>query len=1038
MEKANSCIFKKEAAIDKAMLTDICEWIYDEDFSTKSEEEIFDHLFDNNAHGPAKAKIMISLCLIIYSNADELFENSNLRRQLVKFIKDNLQSSKLNKLLKINNKLNDKEYIDTIQNRLDELNQEHHFFRVNTNNILEFLNNSKKYFEVITRPLPNNILHTLDDEYDLDKTFFTNFIRLCQQYHNADDFHKVQHSQELLDIIRDKSNKTYRTDFVTKEIINLLKKFKSELLEQLKDEDKFKTTELNLLKDELINRRYAFEENKEMTFELEISNAGSSIAKDIEVKLATDDGIRLTSTFNNFSLKINESRRIVFNGICTDKFLKTNEIMLEIQYKWNNHDGTMSNKEDFVQLNGQKRDIDWEKCKIERPFSTDTVEKESDLYGRTDELEKTFYDIVALQNYFIFGQKRVGKTSFAIVVAQKLKEKNIFVNFISLGEVNKLDTTSFINSLGEKILLNFDDSTHNNKNLDGNEFNGSLDYLIKHFNDLKKYNENNKYVIFIDEFDELPADLISNKNISDNFFHNLRALSFLKNVALVFVGGENIQIIKKHTDRLNNFKNLQLDYIQEKYMSDYHNMITKPSIMNLVTFGETILDKIYHVTSGNPYFTKLLCASIWDRIIRKKELHVGTKELQESIFDTINELDIHNVNYFWSDKRPLLKDEFTHQIASDRRDFLRYFVNYKKTDNATSFDKQSIMDEFVSRGILSIDENGNMNLRPQIFELWLLEGGYKQINDTYADDKLRKEYETQNKLLSIDTQEIDKLIKTFGGAYKGSEITIEKVKSWLDNFKDNKEKRIFFNLLKSVEFYTEAKVREKFRTIFEENVRGIKRKINATSDEMVDKKRYKQKRDDILLSSVDNVSKSGSFLTRTFADVNKIYSTNIIDIEKISEKELNNHNVVLFIDDLVASGGQIEEKIEKVLKIEGIKTYLEDKKIIFAHLLADQKAVQNLKEKYSDYPNLVIYYLDSISEKNNYYTAIQGNEGSENDEKTIREYCNKLGSRPMGYGEMALTIVFYYTCPNNCLPVLWKKKSIEGKEFMPLFERSFK
>ena len=93
MEKANSCIFKKEAAIDKTMLTDICEWIYEEDFSKKSEEEILDCLFDNDAHGAAKAKIMISLCLIIYSNADELFDNSNLRRQLVKFIKDNLQTS---------------------------------------------------------------------------------------------------------------------------------------------------------------------------------------------------------------------------------------------------------------------------------------------------------------------------------------------------------------------------------------------------------------------------------------------------------------------------------------------------------------------------------------------------------------------------------------------------------------------------------------------------------------------------------------------------------------------------------------------------------------------------------------------------------------------------------------------------------------------------------------------------------------------------------------------------------------------------------
>ena len=1037
MEKADSCIFKKGAEIDKAMLTDICEWIYEEDLSKKNEEEILDYLFDKDTHGTTKTKIMISLCLIIYTNVDDLFNYRSLRMRLVKYFKDNLESSKLHKMLNLDNKLNDKEYIDRIQNRLEELNAEYQNFRVNTNNISEFLNNSKKYYEILARPLPNKILHTLDDEYDLDKAFFTNFIKLCKIYNNADDFNKFQYSKQLLDIVREKNNKIYRTDFVTKEIKDLLNKFKKELLDQIKDEDKFKTTELNLLIDELTNRSYAFEVNKEISFELHIENTGLSIAKDIEVNLSTDDGIILTSTFNNFTLNTNESRRIVFIGKCTDKVLKTNEITLEIQYKWKNHDGTPGNEYALVELNGQKRDVDWEKCKMERPFSTDTVENESELYGRTDELEKTFYDICSLQNYFIYGQKRVGKTSFAKGVAQKLKQNNIFVNFISLGEVNKLDSTKFINSLGEKILFNFDDTTHIKINLEGNEFDGSLDYLIQYFNDLKKSNENNKYVIFIDEFDELPQDLISNKNISDNFFHNLRALSFLKNVALVFVGGENIHLIKKHTDRLNNFKNLQLDYIQKKYLTDYHNMITKPSMMNIVTFGDTILDNIYNVTSGNPYFTKLLCASIWARIILKRELHVGRKELQESINDTIYELDIHNVNYFWYDKRPLSDEVFADQLASDRRDFLRYFTNSKKVDNPGNYDKQSIIDEYVSRGILSIDENGNMALRPQIFENWLLENGYKQINDTYSDDKIKKEYETINQSLDVKNQEIYALIENFG-IYKGSEITVESVKTWLENFKDNKEKRIFFNLLSSVEFYTETRVREIFSTIYEEAVRGVKKTIKATSDKMVDKKRYTIKRDDILLSSADKLSKSGSFLLKTFADVNKIYVSKIVELEKISEKDLSSNNVIFFIDDLVATGGQIEEKIENVLKIEGIKKFLKYKKIIFAHILADQTAVQNLEEKYSDYPNLVITYLESISEKNNYYSAIEENENTQDDEKIIREYCNKLGSRPMGFGEMALTIVFFYNCPNNCLPVLWKKRRIEGKEFIPLFERSFK
>ena len=71
---------------------------------------------------------MISLCLIIYTNVDDLFNYRSLRMRLVKYFKDNLESSKLHKMLNLDDKLNDKEYIDRIQDRLEELNTEYHNF----------------------------------------------------------------------------------------------------------------------------------------------------------------------------------------------------------------------------------------------------------------------------------------------------------------------------------------------------------------------------------------------------------------------------------------------------------------------------------------------------------------------------------------------------------------------------------------------------------------------------------------------------------------------------------------------------------------------------------------------------------------------------------------------------------------------------------------------------------------------------------------------------------------------------------------------
>ena len=42
-----------------------------------------------------------------------------------------------------------------------------------------------------------------------------------------------------------------------------------------------------------------------------------------------------------------------------------------------------------------------------------------------------------------------------------------------------------------------------------------------------------------------------------------------------------------------------------------------------------------------------------------------------------------------------------------------------------------------------------------------------------------------------------------------------------------------------------------------------------------------------------------------------------------------------------------------------------------------------------------------------------------------------VSKNPLGYGNCQAIIIFPDTCPNNCLPILWK----ETKNFKPLFKR---
>ena len=93
------------------------------------------------------------------------------------------------------------------------------------------------------------------------------------------------------------------------------------------------------------------------------------------------------------------------------------------------------------------------------------------------------------------------------------------------------------------------------------DYDGSIADLIQVANFALQVAPNKKFVIILDEFDEIYQELFLQGNLAETFFANLRALSRCKNICIVLVGGENMPfVMDRQGQKLNNFSRNNLSY----------------------------------------------------------------------------------------------------------------------------------------------------------------------------------------------------------------------------------------------------------------------------------------------------------------------------------------------------------------------------------------------------------------------------------------------------------------------------------------------
>jgi len=237
-----------------------------------------------------------------------------------------------------------------------------------------------------------------------------------------------------------------------------------------------------------------------------------------------------------------------------------------------------------------------------------------------------------------------------------------------------------------------------------------------------------------------------------------------------------------------------------------------------------------------------------------------------------------------------------------------------------------------------------------------------------------------------------------------NEISDEKISSWLGQFKDS-ETGYIKKLLVNFKYYSSKKV----NGMVEELHKIILQKTKLSLDK-------------ILFAPVGYVAKSGSAIAYFYRMQNNLKEEQFIAASDINEVSLKDMEAVVFLDDIIGSGHQAFEVWKQLLEPLASRNG-NTVKFIFATLVGYERGIKYLQEN----TGYDIEVVESIPESSLLFNS-ESRIFEENEFEKAKEVLNSYGENlyenfPLGYAKGKGLIGFFYSTPNNTLPIFWSTEN---------------
>ncbi len=726
------------------------------------------------------------------------------------------------------------------------------------------------------------------------------------------------------------------------------------------------------------------------------------------------------------------------------------ELSIHFKVSWGSYaNAEIQQKSLTARVRAQAQDVDWKNLERREPYSTDVAEG-LEFFGRQEKVASLSGRLLKdhMQSSYITGQKRIGKSSLAHAIVSNISNSLDGINFhflyLEYGEYAHTDPAETLAILGVKIeefLLGESEITVTSA-IRG-IYKGTLSPLSALSEKIYRKFPVKKFVVILDEFDEIPQEIYRMGSLAETFFANLRTLSAKRNLAFMLVGGENMPyIVSAQGDQLNKFIREGLNlFSRSTEWNDFVKLVRNP-VEGQLSWHESAINQVFELCNGHPYYAKLLCARAYSRAVSERDTEIAASEVRRAYHELISSLDVNVFAHLWKDGIQGTRDE-AEVISLQRCRVLACIARVcrlrmpltletiKSANNSAQLASHSIepiLNEFCRRGILE-DKGGSYEFSLPMFRDWLIEVGInKLIADTLGDDLAKNLQECEDRSYVSDS-EIESMVQTWG-LYRGMKIGLHDVRQWIGQVSKLRQQRLLFKLLRNIRFYSEFEIRDKLRLAHSLVLRTVPEFVRKSPAD---------RRADIVVTYVDGPGKSGSYYASRYAEENIIAADCVKDMSGfanllVAHEDTNNISIngIVIVDDFVGTGQNLSENVRKFVGANCEELLNRNATVVIVVLVATKIGEKNLRAALLKITKETtvktdLRICDPLDDKHFAFTQRSALWDSLDEAAEAKALCLDLGAKlqkasPLGFESQGMLVVFPNTVPNNTLPILHDTK----------------
>jgi hypothetical protein len=720
---------------------------------------------------------------------------------------------------------------------------------------------------------------------------------------------------------------------------------------------------------------------------------------------------------------------------------------------WDNFDRSEGVQEFRVLLRPQRSDVDWDALARENPYELEPVESEAELVGRDDVLNEltALLESDRIGSAYVYGQKRVGKTSIVKVLESRLDANQVAkyaTVYLLVGEYRSPDPDATVSELGRKLSKRVRGKDDRLKDLELPTFDRALAPITDFLDDVHERARDLRVIVILDEFDDLPLEVYRPGSVGDSLFQSIRSISSKQWVGVILVGGEKMEyVIDAQGQALNKFGRFRIDYLdRETHWGDFTALVRQPVADWLELSDEAVLE-VYEQTAGNPYYTKLLCGEIVKQMRAKRDSHVTARNVEAAVAAVVHAEGGPSFQHFWDDGIVDVPPRYDDIRLRRKKTLLAFAEASRSSDSPTTteivaaagrygLDPQICKDtlvEYARRGVLVVE--GDLHrCKVPLFGSWLKDRGISEIMTTFIDQDAVILERRRHEEAYVKDEELRALVDRWV-RYKDRTITVERIRHWLNQFGDNYAQRRLLPVLTDLRFYTRDLVREKVASAH----KLVQRSLTDRGLESVVV--GQRKRGHVMVSYLGGPAKSGTMCASLYVEENRIYSDHLVERGKVISEVLRQRDQVqalIFVDDFVGSGTQSSKFLASFVD-EWFGQGGDDGLVVFFVALAGFQAGFSKLERAVTELNLPVEVrvCDMLTDADKCFSDSSEIYPDPVERAAARDLIERLGDRlgekrnPVGYSDGQAIVVFENGCPNNSLPILWKQTD----EWEALFPR---